>query len=415
LLKKCGKIGAPLLTLRYVGFCRDYLGCFGGVNMRLSSYRTVTLLAVLGSTAAQAELCTPQAAPAPALGAEVRLSLGKTGDNLTGRFQGCADDQARIEHPVLGMITVPGSTIAGVRLLTQPCAPELEQPGDYLAVRMAGSGDLVAGESLGCTAGVLRLKTEALGTLSLPTAELASVEVVPAGEPSIAGTDLAAVTEAPPPLWSSEVSLGLDGATGNTQRGSVRFEARSTRENETGRLQLLGNFRGAEEENVTTQEQATASARYNLNLTAPWSLSSQFRADYDRFQDYDWEWSATTGPGYQIRKTPSTDWLAFAGIGASQKVGAIDDDGVKPVLNLGTEYTKEFSQGNVLAINFNAFPYLDNAGEYRLVSKVEWTHSLVETLGLDLRLGIEDRYDSQPGSGQKNNDMEYYGSFVKSW
>lgn len=383
--------------------------------MMPNRYGMLSLFALLSSGVVQAELCTPKAAPAPMVGAEVRLSLGKTGDNLTGRFQGCTADQAKIEHPLLGLMEIPGASITGVRLLTPACAPELQQPGNTLAVRTASSGDLIVGQSLGCQAEMLRIKSDTLGTLALPTAELASVEVVPVGEPSIAGTDLAVVVEAPPPLWSSELALGVDGATGNTQRSNVRFEARAKRQNDAGQLQLLANFRGAEKSSATTQEQATASVRYDWNIAAPWSLFSQLRADYDRFQDYDWEWSATTGPGYQIRKTPTTDWLAFAGFGATQKVGAVNDDDMKPVMNLGSEYHRHFGQGNALAITLNAYPYLDNAGEYRLVSKVEWTHRLVETLGLDLRFGIEDRYDSQAGAGLKNNDLEYYGNVVKSW
>jgi len=74
---------------------------------------------------------------------------------------------------------------------------------------------------------------------------------------------------------------------------------------------------------------------------------------------------------------------------------------------LSADFTHKLNDRNSLFANVDYFPDLSEFGEFRTVAKAGWETIVDPETKLNLKLGIEHRYDSDPGDAEAS-EVDYF-------
>lgn len=322
--------------------------------------------------------CALGAPPAPAPGAPA--SAGPTivvtldtGETLRGVLLADDGQWVRLRHPILGDVAIPAARIAA----------------------RTAHADAPAGAP--------------------PVAVAAPVAAAPAPAASAPSTAAAAPAAPPPPDsflrgWTTTVEAGVNGSDGNTQTLNLRagLAAERLTERMESRASLLYVY--STDSGEVSTNRSEADARHDLNfIPTPWGAFLQGKAEYDEFQDWDWRFSLFGGPTYAFIKNDRTTLKARAGAGFSYELGGADEE-INPEALAGLEFTHKLDDRQSVFANAEFLPSLSNVPQYRVTAKAGYQIVVDPELKLMLKLGLSDRYDSDPGPERRRNDLEYFAT-----
>lgn len=263
--------------------------------------------------------------------------------------------------------------------------------------------------STGCRLGVVVALSGFAAVLTASAPALAQEEEAPAE----------AIEETPPDPeswtqgWTGSVAIGLNGSSGNTETLSFRGEVTATRE--TSKYVTSGGllYAYATRDGEETENRFDANARNDWKFKdSPWRFFALGQFTADEFQDWDYRVSAFAGPGYVFLESDRTFLLGRVGAGGSKEFGGADED-VTPEGLLGLDFKHKLTDRQSVFATAEFYPALDELKQYRAMAKAGWEVLVDPEVNLSLKVGVEDRYDSNPGEGFKRNDISYFA--LLSW
>lgn len=285
----------------------------------------------------------------------------------------------------------------------QILVPENAKPGAEVLVTLS------SGETLRCTveevkSDVIVLKHPVLGTIEAPRVQVTGVRVEKEAPPP--------PPPPPPPTffegWTGSLEAGASGSEGNTENMTLRSGVgleRLTPEMET-RFNAFYTF--ATDEGEKSKSRGEVSLRNDwLFKDSPWGFFAKGTAEYDEFQDWRWRLSGFAGPSYTVIQNDDTLLRFRAGAGVTRELGGSDND-LKPEALLGVDFSHAFTKHQKFFVTSDLLPSLDDFGEFRWNTKAGYEIMIDPEARLSLRLGIDNRYDSDPGPGSENNDLDYF-------
>lgn len=212
--------------------------------------------------------------------------------------------------------------------------------------------------------------------------------------------------------WEGSVELGITGSAGNSEtfnfRTGISLERmRPTMETRVGLL-----YKYSTDEGVESQNRFEASARNDwLVPDSRWRYFVQGKYEFDEFQSWDSRISGFGGVGYEFIRPEdqpaNISLVGRAGVGGSQTIGGPDET-FTPEGLLGLDFDWIIKDGQKFFVHTELFPSLDEFGDFRWITDVGYEILLSEENNLFLKLGAQDRYDSDPGGSAKRNDIDYY-------
>ncbi|MGP1310192.1 MAG: DUF481 domain-containing protein [Phycisphaerales bacterium] len=212
--------------------------------------------------------------------------------------------------------------------------------------------------------------------------------------------------------WDFSVEAGLNGSTGNTERVSFRGGLGGERKTDEMETRLGFVYQYAQDDGVATEHRAALDGRNDwLFPESPWRWFAQARFEYDQFQDWNTRLSGFTGPGYELVKNDTTLILLRAGLGGNYRWGG-DDEGFTPEALAGIDIEHQISERQKIFFTGEVYPNLEDGGEFRALARGGWEILVDPEMDMTLKLGFEDRYDSNPGPGTKENDLDYFLALV---
>lgn len=239
--------------------------------------------------------------------------------------------------------------------------------------------------------------------------------------PAPGGSDPAQATAAAKPpaperqgFWDKHeysVEGGLSGSSGQSERSNLRFgfAGRWTRPDDV--LTFDSRYIYTRQRDETVQDRFEAKLRNEWKTPEdPWIVFGESSAELDRFTNYDALLRAGAGVGYRFIRNDRTNLVGRVGGGLIHEFGS-DDEGVHPEAILGIDFNHKFDDAQSFVVNAEAFPSLENLDRYRTRTKAYYEVRLSEKTNLNLRLGIEHRYDSGSGEGNREN-LDYAATFV---
>ena len=206
--------------------------------------------------------------------------------------------------------------------------------------------------------------------------------------------------------WEGGVEVGINGTEGNAEALSVRTGANIKRKTELYELTADITYLKATASGSETQHNAIQNAGYERTFSkTPWSLFLKEFMVYDEFKAYDLQLALNGGIGYEWVKTEATSLKGRFGAGVSHEFGGLTDDWV-PEAVYGFDFERKLTERQKIALKMDYFPEWGNPSNYRMVSNFSWEVLLDEAHNLNLKLSVNDIYDSTP-SGLKENDIIY--------
>lgn len=216
-------------------------------------------------------------------------------------------------------------------------------------------------------------------------------------------------SERPVKLWSGGGEIGLNGADGNSRLFTLRTGFHAQRKSADNLLVTDFLYTYAKQNDRVTQNQALFNARDEILFPGSrWSLFASTNIEYDDLRSYDFLVGVYGGVGYQVIQTDATDWRLRAGAGAVRQVGGPQDRWV-PEMVFGTDFCHRFDDRQSVILNADYYPRADDFSQYRVRLRAAYQIILDQASGTTLRLGVQDRYDSNPGPAKKN-DLTYYAT-----
>lgn len=292
-----------------------------------------------------------------------------------------------------------------------------QTPGDKVDATLS-SGDVIRGTLISDDGKTIVLSHPVLGQLTLARDNVTTMALVPvqAAPPPPPPAAPAAPEINPDPQslmegWKGSLELGLNGSEGNSQsvsvRGAVNLKRETSKTDTTlGLLYVYGSQDG--EKNLDRGE---INLRNDWKIGSPWRIFAIGKAEYDTFQDWDWRTSIFGGVGYEFIKTDRTLLLGRLGVGITKEFGS-SKQRIEPELNLGLDWEHKIDDRQKVYATLDYYPSLHNFSDYRASAKAGYEVQVDPVNNLSLKLGLEDRYNSNPGPDKKKNDLLYFAAVV---
>lgn len=218
----------------------------------------------------------------------------------------------------------------------------------------------------------------------------------------------------PPRIWTGGFEIGLNGQQGNTDVLNVRIGANADRKTAENLFHFDLLYLISRQDGTTSQNQALSNTRDEILFPgSPWSVFTALQIEYDEFRDYDFRVGVYTGLAYAWVNTPATLFKTRAGVGAQYEIsiaGGAPDKWV-PEAVLGYDFNHKFTDRQGFVSTVDVYPSLANLGQYRVRARAAYEIVIDPDHGMVLRLGVQDRYDSNPGTS-KRNDVNFFASLL---
>ncbi len=325
----------------------------------------------------------------------------ETGERIIAAIVERTETALIVDHPMFGRLEVPIATIALVDGAVLPLA----------ATETAETADAPAH-----TTGLSAIGTDAAAAQDPP-------DPTPPPGPRIADPVNAPVPEKPPEFpWKSRIEFGLIINEGSTQDARVYTSLRSERQTTKHLVRIDGTYRYAENRGERSENRLTTGVYGEWGRHLPrWNVFGQTRWDTDEFQAWDWRLTGSGGVGYRIAEvkearddgTEFDKFLLTGRLGGGYRLehGTVNDE-VVPEGLAGATFTYRLNDSQVINGESTFFPDLRESGEFRAVSKLDWTMALPEMEGVNLKFGLLHEYESELDSGDQRNDFTAYATLV---
>lgn len=293
------------------------------------------------------------------------------------------------------------------------------------------NGDIINGPITAQDGASVSIDHPSLGNITIPREKIETLykdeDAYDAAQTEAAAKDKAAALEAERAAdeglfgvgflqgWNRRIEFGLTGAEGVSENLNMRAGFFADYEDEDDRWILDMVYRRAKSGSAITEN------NFYTMLTKDWLLPehdyfyfANGRYDWDDLQDWEHRLSGFGGVGYQFVKDGKWDVRGRGGLGGNQEFGS-QDDGFTPEALLGIEIDYKITDDHSIAFSNTLFPSLDDAGEFRNITTLDYVISINKDKGIDLRFGVANEHDSNVAPGAKKNDFEYYAALVWSF
>lgn len=208
--------------------------------------------------------------------------------------------------------------------------------------------------------------------------------------------------------WDWKVVVGLNGASGNNENFSARASLSGERNTSKYETRLGLSYTYGTSEGTKNTSRGVFNARNDWLTDSKWRYFVEGKYEYDEFQSWDHRLSGAVGIGYEFIKDEKMTLLGRIGFGGSYETGGDADETFVPEGLLGIDWSYQWTQNTKLTASTTYYPSFDEIGEFRWNSSAGIEVVMDAESGMTLNAGVEHRHDSQPGTGTKPNDVEYY-------
>lgn len=202
--------------------------------------------------------------------------------------------------------------------------------------------------------------------------------------------------------WEGGLEMGLNGTAGSSETTSFIVGANLKRKTELHESTFDLNYVNTKANGLETQNNAIQNFRYERNFgDSRWSFFAREYLEYDEFKAFDLRLALNAGIGYKFIDTEATTLKGRYGAGVSHEIGGPNDEWV-PELVYGADFRRQLTERQKLELTVDYFPKWGDFDDYRMVTQLGWQVVLSEKHNLNLKLSVNDRYDSTPDGADPN-------------
>jgi len=279
------------------------------------------------------------------------------------------------------------------------------------------SGEVLVANVIEDGADTLVVDHPILGVLPIPKGKVKSITSKPVEFDEEGASDAGAESAAAPaaadaaadvPEWKFAAEVGITGSSGNSDTLNVHVGVSGKKETKRYRWTMKAGWDKSRDDGETTKDQKFAQTQVDYFLE-----DSKFypfvgaRWDTDEFQDYAHRLRLDAGVGYKWITRETYQLEARAGAAALREFRG-SDDSWRPEGLLGASVNWDITKKQNFGFETTWYPDLEDSGEYRWVTTAAWKVLLDEEHNLNLKIGVENEFDSHREDEFDDNDFRYY-------
>lgn len=218
----------------------------------------------------------------------------------------------------------------------------------------------------------------------------------------------------PPRIWTGGFEFGLNGSQGDVNVLNIRLGAQADRKTEANNFHADFLYTLNTQDSVVNQNQALLNARDELLFKdSPWSVFTAVQVEYDELRSYDLRAGVYAGLGYKWLDNKTTLFKTRGGAGAVREMNTRDGSADRwvPEAVMGFDFNHAFTDRQRFVSSVDVYPSLGDIGHVRVRARAAYEVLLDPEHGMVLRLGVQERFDSQPGNGQANA-LNYFATLM---
>ena len=205
------------------------------------------------------------------------------------------------------------------------------------------------------------------------------------------------------------MDLGMNGATGNSDVFNFRGGWNVRRKTETNVFTSDFLYVYSVQNGKTNTQQALLNSRDEILFPGSrWTLFAANQVEYDELRAYRFRVGIYGGTGYTVFDDSRKTLRTRVGVGAVRELGS-DGSASRWVEEFlfGYDFRCKVSEHSSLISILDCYPRIGDWGQFRLRARVAYEYVIDPETGTVLRVGVQDRYDSDPGNA-KRNDLTYF-------
>jgi hypothetical protein len=219
----------------------------------------------------------------------------------------------------------------------------------------------------------------------------------------------------PPKIWTGGFEFGINGSQGNTDVLNLRLGASSDRKTDANYFHSDVLYTLSKQNGTTKSNQALWNMRDEILFpNSPWSVFAALQLEYDQFRDYDLRAGVYSGLSYSWLTSETTAFKTRAGAGAVREISTPvkgPPDRWVPEGLFGFDFNHRFTDRQSFMMNADLYPSLSQIGQYRVRTRAAYEIVIDPVHHMVLRLGVQNRYDTNPGNA-KRNDLNYFATLL---
>ena len=219
----------------------------------------------------------------------------------------------------------------------------------------------------------------------------------------------------PPRVWTGGFEFGINGSQGNTDVLNLRLGASADRKTDRNFYHSDVLYTLSKQDGKTRSNQALWNVRDEILFpSSPWSVFAAFQLEFDEFRDYDLRAGVYSGLSYSWIATERIALKTRAGAGAVREISTKlvePPDRWVPEALFGFDYTHRFTDRQSFMMNTDLYPSLSQIGQHRIRTRAAYEIVIDPEHCVVLRLGVQNRYDTNPGNA-KRNDFNYFATLL---
>ncbi|MCZ6835133.1 MAG: DUF481 domain-containing protein [Planctomycetota bacterium] len=325
-----------------------------------------------------------------------------------------------IARPALAsdMVLVSGEKLIGVVILDRGI--------DSFVVQHPILGRLTI-----ATSDIRTIDDKPIEAILIPTRMIPANPALPAPTPSKDTTtdqedsNRASSPDTPRVHWASQLEFGGNITDGPTDTGNLVIRFRTTKTTPGNVTRADMNYRLSTNNGDRTVDRFDVGffTEWNDEISK-WSTFGQGRYERAEFDTWDERLTGSGGLGYRFLELKEVDetgnpveflkLIGRVGGGLRQEFGS-DNEDLAPEGLVGLDMNLRLSEDQHLLGITRYFPDLNESGEFRVESALDWSIAIDKLKGVSLRLGLQHEYDSQSASDISKNDISAQATLVISF
>ncbi|QEL20358.1 DUF481 domain-containing protein [Limnoglobus roseus] len=213
----------------------------------------------------------------------------------------------------------------------------------------------------------------------------------------------------PPKTWSGSADLGLNGATGNSDIFNIRGGWNVRRKTESNALTSDLQYVYSQQNGTAQSHQVLYNARDEILFSGSrWSAFTASQIEYDEFRAYRFRVGVYAGTALRLVDEKDFTFKLRAGAGATRELGTEGSPSrwLAEFL-LGYDFRYKMTDRSTLVSILDFYPRVEDIRQFRMRGRFAYEYLLDPSIGAIFRVGIQERYDSDPGNA-KRNDLTYF-------
>jgi putative salt-induced outer membrane protein YdiY len=235
------------------------------------------------------------------------------------------------------------------------------------------------------------------------------------GEASPRERELQAAVAATARNWAYELSAGLTGKTGNTERLATSARLTAALTSPEDKLLFYASGDRAEENQRTTSKELRGGIDYEYVHTSGHSWYVRSELEYDEIEALDLRATAAAGYGYYFLRKPMHELRGRLGLSYLYESYTDGTTESSPGLDAGLLHRWDLGESTTLHNSVTYTPSFDDFGRFVLDHESSLEFDLATERDLALRLGVAHQYSSKPVAGKDRLDTTYFARLVLKW